>query len=118
MPFLRTKLATDWPEDLSPSIGDRILRGILLFVPETNPDYKGKMHLVHEWFIEFDDEGNPWRENGVNADGRPVLAGPDARNYGFWLDTNMKFKDFIDGEVVHKDFFEQLWKETGVQEST
>src|SRR5687768_2350812 len=100
MPFLRTKLATDWPKDLGQSTGERIIRGLLWFVPEANPDYNGKMHLVHEWLIEFDAEGDPSREIGVDAAGKPVLAGPDARNFGFWLDTNMQFKDFSDGESV------------------
>ena len=116
MQYLKTKLATDWPENFGRSIAERIIRGILWFIPEANPDYKAKMYLVKEWLIEFDDEGNPWREIGMGSDGQPVLAGPDAKNYGFWLDTNMKINDFKDGEIVSKDSFEEIWATTGVRE--
>jgi hypothetical protein len=91
------------------------MRLLLWFIPEANPDYRGKLHLVHEWFIEFDDEGQPWREIGININGRPVLAGPDDRNYGFWLDTNMTLKDFS-GEPVDAAEFERLWRESGAHE--
>ena len=43
------------------------------------------------------------------------MAGPDDRNYGFWLDTNMKLKDFT-GEPIEADEFELLWRESGVIE--
>lgn len=113
MPFLRTRKATGWPTDLGKSAVGKILT---IFIPQANPDYTAKMHLVYEWLIEFDDEGNPWREIGIDADGKPVLAGPDARNYGFWLDTNAQIKDFNDGVPVDKEIFEKLWRETGVHE--
>ncbi len=71
------------------------------------------MHLVREWLIEFGDDGLPWREIGLDESGAPVLAGPDARNYGFWLDTNMTIKDF-DGEPVAEEEFERIWKLSGV----
>src|SRR3974390_2210684 len=112
MQYLRTKLATDWPEDLGRSISERIIRGIRWFIPEANPDYKAKMYLVKEWLNEFDDEGNPWREIGVDREGKPVLAGPDAKNYGFWLDTHMHFNDFNDREIVSEDIFEKIWATT------
>ena len=52
------------------------------------------MHLVKKWFIEFvEEEGEltPWREIALDANGKVVFAGPDKKNYGFWLDTNMKY---------------------------
>ena len=107
--YLRTNLATDWPENPAASVSEKIIRGILWFVPEANPDYTAKMHLVKEWLIEFDDEGSPSREIGISKTGGPVLAGPDSRNYGFWLDTNMQLKDFSEGEIVSKDHFEKVW---------
>ena len=39
-----------------------------------------------------------------------MLAGPDDRNYGFWLDTNMRYDDLI-GVVVRPGVFEVLWVE-------
>ena len=71
------------------------------------------MHLVKEWLIEFDDDGKPWREIGMDDSGRPVLAGPSIRNYGFWLDTNMIASDFH-GEKLDRNEFEKNWKACGV----
>jgi hypothetical protein len=111
--YRRTTLSTDWPAVTRPKrllarVADRIL-------PKSNPGYDAKMHLVREWLIEFDEEGNPWREIGVGADGKPVLAGPDGQNYGFWLDTNMKIADFL-GEAITVEEFERLWQESGARE--
>ncbi len=108
-------MATDWPEEQRPSFFERVMKLIFWFAPEANPGYEGKMHLVREWFIEFGDDNLPWREIGVGADGKPILAGPDENNYGFWLDTNMEYENF-EGESVDKEEFECLWKESGVQE--
>lgn len=72
------------------------------------------MHLVQEWLIEFDKDGLPGREIGIDKNGLPALAGPNAHNYGFWLDTNMKIDDFA-GEPVDRDEFERLWKIAGVR---
>jgi hypothetical protein len=108
MRYLRTRLATDF-EPVSLPIGVRVLRKVLFFVPDANPDYDPKLHLVREWLIEFDDEGHPDREIGLDAHGVPIVAGPDDRNYGFWLDTNMRFSDFA-GEPIEKESFEVVWK--------
>jgi hypothetical protein len=105
---IRTQEATDWPEKEPVSV--KLWRTVLFFVPRANPDYDKKMHLLHEWWIEFDEAGNPGREIGLDARGKPVLAGPDDRNYGFWLDTNMTLKDFDHDEVPLKSF-EALWNQ-------
>lgn len=105
MLHLRTKLATASPP---PSPPDRVARALLAFLPRANPDYEGKFHLVREWLVEFDDAGQPFREIGLAADGVPIIAGPDERNYGFWLDTNMAFTDFT-GEPISKELFESTW---------
>ncbi len=86
---------------------------LLAFIPEANPGYKKKMHLIREWYIEFDGDENPWREIGLDAEGAPVIAGPSERDYGFWLDTNMKRSDF-EGDEIGLDEFEQKWKASGV----
>ncbi len=80
MRFIRTRLATDWPEP-SNSLFAKILRRV-----SANPDYESHFHQVAEWLVEFDDEGNPGREVGLNETGPPVLAGPDEKNYRFWLE--------------------------------
>ncbi len=107
--FLQTTLGTGFDEQKS--IAEKIVKKVLFFVPEANPGYEGKIHLVKKWVIEFDSEGNPNREVGLNEKGNVVLAGPSERDYGFWLDTNMKFGDFT-GEEVSKEEFEVAWKES------
>ncbi len=107
--FLQTTLGTDFEENKS--LSDKLVRRLLFFIPEANPGYEGNMHLVKKWVIEFDQEGSPNREVGLNEEGNIVLAGPSERDYGFWIDTNMKFADFT-GEVVSKSEFEAIWMES------
>lgn len=113
MRYLRTRSGTDWPEHPAPSGSVAGLARLVL--PNANPGSEGKLHLVHEWLIEFDEQGQPWREIGVSIDRKPVIAGPDNDNYGFWLDTNMSFADFP-GETIAAEEFETLWRESGAQE--
>jgi hypothetical protein len=115
MKYLRTRMATDWSRRKSLKI--YILDTLFWFVPRANPGYEKKMHLLAEWLVEFDEEGLPWREIGLDMDGRPVLAGPSDECYGFWLDTNMRFDDF-EGEPVAGGEFERLWLLSGVNVSS
>ena len=106
MRHLRTKLATEGGAD--PSAVQKVLRWALTRVlPDANPDYR--FDLLHEWLVEFDDEGLPGREVGLGADGEPVFSGPNDRNYGFWLDTHMTIDDF-EGEPVDAEVFEVAWR--------
>lgn len=106
MVYLRTKTGTDFEE--GEPFGVIVLRFILFFIPEANPGYRNKMHLVREWLIEFDENGMPYREIGLNQTGEPILAGPDERNYGFWLDADLTLKDF-EGKEISKDEFMKIW---------
>ena len=115
MKYISTTMATDWPE--KEPWKSKVLKTILFFIPKANPGYEPKMHLVKKWLIEFEEEDGkllPWREIGMDSNGTPVFAGPDKKNYGFWLDTNMKFEEF-EGETIDKDEFERVWKSTGVE---
>lgn len=116
MRYLRTELATDFQtEPRGPSNGTI---GISWFVAssfrhlDANPDYQ--LPEVRSWLIEFDDDGMPDREIGLNEHGEPVLAGPDDRNYGFWLDTNMKLADFT-GYEISAEYFESCWAKASSQ---
>ena len=109
MAYLRTKLATDFAPS-SPAAGTGILSKVLSLVPIANPDYEPKLHLVREWLIEFDDDGRPNREVGLDSHGFPIVSGPDDRNYGFWPDTNMLLNDFA-GDPIEKALFEAVWKQ-------
>ena len=103
--FLRTKIATDWDDPISESALAKLLRRLL---PEANPSYREKMHLVDAWYIELSNDGLPYREIGVDANGTPVFAGPSSTDYGFWLDTNMTLSDF-EGVEVDKQEFDFFW---------
>jgi len=111
MKYLRTKLATDWSE--ARGLSTKVFKMLLSFIPQVNPGYDGKLHLVKEWFVEFDDENLPWREIALDSNGKILFAGPSEENYGFWLDTNMKYNDF-EGETINAKDFEVLWSESGV----
>lgn len=107
--YLRTKLATDWEEPSTDvSLAVRVLRKLELTVV-SNPTYHPRMHLVKEWLIEFDGE-DPGREIGLGLDGKPILAGPTSVDYGFWLDTNMRFSDF-EGKPIEQSEFDEIWSE-------
>lgn len=114
MKYIITSLSTDWPEKEPWQVG--VIKTILFFIPKANLGYDSKMYLVKKWLIEFveeDGELKPWREIALDADGNIVFAGPDKKNYGFWLDTNMKYEDFK-GESIDKDVFERYWSLSGV----
>lgn len=116
MKYLSTTLATDWPSEEPWQV--KVFKRIFFFIPNANPDYDSKIHLVKKWMVEFQEvEGElvPWREIGLDANGNNVVAGPDKRNHCFWCDTNMKFEDF-DGDEINKEEFERIWKLTGVKE--
>ena len=104
--YLRTALATEWPAP-SRTIAGRFGEKILKYL-SANPDYEGSMHEIKEWLIEFDENSLPWREIGLDEFGKIVIAGPDEDNYGFWLDTNMKFEDF-EGDEIEASEFEKYW---------
>jgi len=104
--YLRTKTGTNF-EAYEPFIV-KFLRVVLFFIPEANPGYRGKMHLVKEWLIEFDEKNGPWREIGLDNNGEIILAGPDEKNYGFWLDQDMTINDF-EGEEISEQEFEKAW---------
>jgi hypothetical protein len=106
MPFLRTQLGTTFGE---PSPAGKLLASI----DTANPNYCGKYHRVRSWLIEFGEDGLPWREIGLGEGDTVVLAGPSKDDYGFWLDTNMRFSDFK-GETVDEEYFEKVWAASGV----
>ncbi len=107
MRYLRTQLGTDGRKPRT--WRDRIASSI----DTANPNYRGKCHLVRAWLIEFDDDGMPWREIGLDENDSVVLAGPSESDYGFWLDTNLRLADFT-GEIVTLEFFEKFWATSGV----
>jgi len=102
MIYLKSNKATDWEK---PNLLTRLMQKL-----SANPDYEQALPEVAEWLIEFGEDQLPDREIGLNSSGIPVLAGPNERNYGFWLDTNMKLSNF-ESETIEKSYFEQKWQE-------
>ena len=102
MIYLKSNKATDWE---NPNLLSRFMQRL-----SVNPDYEKAFPEVAEWLIEFGEDQLPDREIGLNSAGVPVLAGPNERNYGYWLDTNMKLSDF-ENEVIEKSYFEKKWHE-------
>ncbi len=109
MKYLRTHQATSFPEKEDRST--KLIRLLLFWIPDGIPDYKNKMHLIKEWLLEFNDQGYPNREIGLDAKGKPVVAGPDDRNYGFWMDTNMMVDDFDKDDTIDEEMFSKFWNE-------
>jgi len=107
MPIIRTTLGTDF------AVSTGLVARLVSTIDTANPGYRRKLHLIRSWLIEFDEAGNPWREIGLDADGSVVVAGPSTENYGFWLDTSMRYSDFT-GESVSQEQFEVLWAESEV----
>lgn len=102
-------MATNWNPDKT--LLDTVVDKLLFFIPKSNPDYENRLHLVREWLIEFDEDGLPNREVALDKDGNFVFCGPNSANYGFWLDTNMKFQNFK-GTVCTPEYFKSMWRAT------
>ena len=117
MKYIRTTLATDWKEDGDKRLGGKIRDLLLSFIPKDNPGYEGKFHLIKEWLIEFDEEELPDREIALDCNGTIIFAGPTRENYGFWLDTNMKYPDFP-GQEIASAVFERYWAQAGIEETS
>lgn len=110
MKYIRTAKATNWPE--KEPIMAKIIRLLLWFIPQPNRENEKKFHLLVEWLIEFDDDGHPIREIGLDKSGEPILAGDVwDETFGYWLDTNMMYEDFLDAETseIEKEEFVMMW---------
>lgn len=102
------------------SLIERFLGKILSFIlPKANPDYEDKIDDAIYWLIEFDeesvDDGDiPNREIGLDENYKPILKMPYKKNYGYWLDTNMTYPDFIErfnAESIDEKCFDEKWDE-------
>jgi len=110
MKYLRTVKATSWQKGEPVKV--KLLRKVLWFIPSPNRENEKKFHLLYKWLIEFDDDGFPVREIGIDKSGQPILASDtEDGTFGFWLDTNMKYSDFLDSEssVIDNIEFMDIW---------
>jgi len=92
---------------------------ILTFlIPESNPDFEGIFKDVRHWLLEFDDENSyPHREIGLDKDDNVIIIMPHKKNYGYWTDNDLKYRDFkrptFDATIISKDYFENKWMKFG-----
>jgi len=91
------------------SIGVRLIKAILFFVPRANPDQEKLYPHVAKWLVEIDESGAPIREIGMDKNNSPLFAAPNIRNYGFWTDSDKKF-EIQELEPSSKEEFESIWK--------
>ena len=82
-------------------------------IPKSNPDFEEKIDLVRNWYLEFEEEeSEPTREIGLDADGKVIAKMPYEDNYGYWTDNNLNYFDFIERfkySIIDKDQFEIEW---------
>lgn len=104
-----TKLATSWNEKDMNSIGIRLIKAILFFIPRANPDHEKLYPSVAKWFIEIDENGVPIREIGIDKNNVPLFAAPNRNNFGLWTDSDERFK-VEELELSTKEEFEFLWQ--------
>jgi hypothetical protein len=101
-----TKLATDftgkktWKECL--------IRTLLFFIPNANPDIKKLFPKVKKWLVEIDSDGVPQREIGLDINDKPLFTAPDDRNMGFWTDSPKRFIA-SELEITTHENFETTW---------
>jgi hypothetical protein len=100
-----TTKATDFAP---PNRKAQLIRVALWFMPRANPDFEPLFPQVRKWLVEIDESGRAQREVALGADGTPLFAAPDARNLGFWTDSD---KTFAKSELASLSAleFEQLW---------
>ena len=85
---------------------------LLTVIPKANPDFENQIQNINIWLIEFDEDGIPEREIGLDKDGKTVMIMPWKDNYGYWTDNNFNLQDFENGfncSEIEKDYFENEW---------
>lgn len=95
------------------SIVSKVLEFFFSFIPKSNPEFNDLIEFVDVWYIEYDDENDcVEKEIGLNANYETILKMPYKNEYGYWLDTDMKFQDFestFNIEKIDGLEFEKKW---------
>ena len=107
MTVIETTLATE-PREPPPRIVRAAIWLLRLVIPLANPDFEDRYPNVTKWWIEIDVAGVPRRELGFDAAGKAIVAGPFARNFGFWTDSPNVF-EANEYPAVPPGFFESEW---------
>ncbi len=104
-----TKVATNWNDKEMNSIDVRLIKAVLFFIPQANPDQEKLYPSVAKWLIEIDKSGAPVREIAMDKNDAPLFAAPNSRNFGLWTDSNKRF-EVGELEPSTKEEFESLWQ--------
>ena len=80
---------------------------IISIFPQANPDFDDLYQNVKYWLVEFEDDGQPCREVGLNERREPITIGPYRNNKGFWTDNNLK-QDQIDNCFFKKSTISEI----------
>ena len=81
-------------------------------IPKANPDFENQIQNINIWLIEFDENGIPEREIGLDKDEKTVMIMPWKDNYGYWTDNNFKLQDFkncFKYSEIDNEYFESRW---------
>ena len=81
-------------------------------IPKANPDFEKKYKSVDTWYIEYDDQRCfTTREIGIDKDGIVIARAPFNNNLGLWVDSDMKYEDYLSYEIctITKNDFNLLW---------
>lgn len=117
----KTYIQFDAPNSDRPLAKDGLIKSLLkkaltgtltTIIPKANPDFDQKIDEVRYWLVEFDNEGIPEREIGLDQEKQVILKMPYKDNYGYWTDNNLLLNDFRKHFVVSeisKNSFEQNW---------
>ncbi|WP_375418231.1 hypothetical protein [uncultured Hymenobacter sp.] len=81
-------------------------------LPVANPDFEDKIDDVKVWLIEFNIEGFPTREIGLNESGLAIMIMPWRDNYGYWTDNNLvlaDFRNYFETSTISHELFQTCW---------
>ena len=106
-----TTEATDWDAEWMNDWKVKIIKTILFFIPQANPDHEKLYPSVAKWLLEIDDEGFAEREIALDKDGKVLFCSPDDRNTGMWTDMGRTQFSENDLSPITKEYFDNLWHE-------
>lgn len=81
-------------------------------IPKANPDFENQIQNTNIWLIEFDENGIPEREIGLDKDEKGVIIMPWKDNYGYWTDNNLNLENVKNGfnySEIEEAYFKNEW---------
>jgi len=82
-------------------------------IPNANPDFDQVICQVKIWLLEFNRDGKPSREIGLDKDRIEICKMPFENNYGYWCDNNFLLSDFknkFSYRAITSNDFESSWR--------